>query len=74
MEIPEYIEGIPTGKIKSKERVELIRIYYSKLWKRLQKEGRGNYVFNDFLGVNIYIVEKESDNKHIQYCINKVEV
>ena len=70
MEIPEYIEGIPTGKIKSKERVELIRIYYSKLWKRLQREGRGNYVFNDFLGVNIYIVEKESDKKTI-YAASK---
>ena len=70
MEIPEYVYGIPTQKSKSKERVELIRDYYSKLWKKLQKEGRGNSVFNEFLGVEIYIVEKESDKKTI-YAASK---
>ena len=57
MEIPEFVYGIPTPKGKSKERVGLIKDYYSMLWKKLQKEGRNN-----------------SDHKHIQYCINKVEV
>lgn len=38
--LPEYIEYIPTQKAKSKERVELIRSYYEKLWKQLQREGR----------------------------------
>ena len=70
MEIPEYVYGIPTQKSKSKERVELIRDYYSKLWKKLQREGRGNSVFNEFLGVEIYIVEKESDKKTI-YAASK---
>ena len=65
METPEYIEGIPTKKSQSKERVELIRDYYAKLWKKLQKEGRSNSVFNKFLGVNVFIVEKESDKKTI---------
>ena len=65
MEIPEYVYGIPTQKAKSKERVELIRDYYSKLWKKLQKEGQSNSVYNEFLGVDVFIVEKESDKKTI---------
>jgi len=65
METPEYIEGIPTKKSQSKERVGLIRDYYAQLWKKLQKEGRNNSVFNNFLGVNVFIVEKESDKKTI---------
>ena len=70
MEIPEYVYGIPTQKAKSKERVELIRDYYSKLWKKLQKEGRSNSVYNEFLGVDVFIVEKESDKKTI-YAASK---
>ena len=67
MEIPEYVNGIPTKKTKSKERVQLINEYYSKLWKKLQKEGRSNSVFNKFLGVDVFVVEKESDKKTILY-------
>ena len=70
MEIPEYVYGIPTQKAKSKERVELIRYYYSKLWKKLQKEGQSNSVYNEFLGVDVFIVEKESDKKTI-YAASK---
>lgn len=70
MEIPEYVYGIPTKKAKSKERVELIRDYYSKLWRKLQKEGRSNSVFNRFLGVDVFVVEKESDKKTI-YAASK---
>ena len=70
MEIPEYVNGIPTKKTKSKERVQLINEYYSKLWKKLQKEGRSNSVFNKFLGVDVYVVEKESDKKTI-YAASK---
>ena len=70
MEIPEYVYGIPTPKAKSKERVELIRDYYSKLWKKLQKEGQSNSVYNEFLGVDVFIVEKESDKKTI-YAASK---
>ena len=70
MEIPEYVFGIPTQKTKSKERVGLIRDYYAKLWKKLQKEGQSNSVFNRFLGVNVFIVEKESDKKTI-YAASK---
>ena len=70
MEIPEYVCGIPTLKAKSKERVELIRDYYSKLWKKLQKEGRSNSIYNDYLGVEVYVIEKESDKKTI-YAASK---
>ena len=70
MEIPEYVYEIPTQKAKSKERVELIRDYYSKLWTKLQKEGQSNSVYNEFLGVDVFIVEKESDKKTI-YAASK---
>ena len=68
--IPEYIEGIPTTKKVSKERVALIKSYYEKLWKQLQRTGRGNRIYNGFLGVDIFIVEKESDKKTI-YAASK---
>lgn len=63
--LPELIEGIPTNRKLSKERVELIRSYYHKLWRGLQREGRNNRIFNEFLGVDVFIVEKESDKKTI---------
>lgn len=63
--LPEYVNGIPTAKNRSRERMALIRGYYSKLWKKLQKEGKINKIYNDYLGVDVYIVEKESDKKTI---------
>ena len=63
--LPEYISGIPTAKNRSRERRSLISKYYSNLWKKLQRQGRKNMIFNDYLGVNIYIVENESDKKTI---------
>lgn len=63
--LPEYIQGIPTAKNKSRERIDLIKKYYSNLWKKLQREGRSNKIFNNYLGVDVYIVEKESDKKTI---------
>lgn len=63
--LPEYIYGIPTAKHRSKERRDLIEYYYSNLWKKLQREDKRNMIFNDYLGVNVYIVENESDKKTI---------
>ena len=63
--LPEFINGIPTAKHRSRERRTLIAKYYSNLWKKLQKEGRKNMIFNDFLGVNVYIIENESNKKTI---------
>jgi hypothetical protein len=63
--LPEFIAGIPTAKHRSKERMSLIRSYYQRLWKKLQREGRINKIFNDYLGVDVFIVENESDKKTI---------
>lgn len=63
--LPEYVSGIPIAKNRSRERMDLIRNYYSNLWKRLQREGKTNKIFNDYLGVDVFIVEKESDKKTI---------
>ena len=63
--LPEFISGIPTAKNQSKERRSLIAKYYENLWKKLQREGRKNMIYNEYLGVNVYIVENESDKKTI---------
>ena len=59
--LPEYVSGIPTAKNKSRERMDLIRSYYANLWKKLQREGKNNKIFNNYLGVEVYIAENESD-------------
>ena len=63
--LPEFISGIPTAKNQSRVRRNLIAKYYSNLWKKLQREGRKNMIYNNYLGVNVYIVENESDKKTI---------
>ncbi len=63
MEIPEYIEGIPTEKKRIKERFELIKSYYENLWKDLQRETGSNFIHNKFLNADVYIVKNESDKK-----------
>ena len=65
MELPEYIEGIPTEKKKSRERRSLIEHYYESLWKELQQENGTNGIFNAFLGVTVIIKKGESDKKTI---------
>ena len=63
--LPEYINGIPTAKNRSKERRSLIAKYYANLWKRLQREGHNNRIFNDYLGVDVFIIQNESDKKTV---------
>ena len=63
IEIPEYVEGIPTEKKRVKERFELINLYYEKLWKNLQRQTGGNSIHNKFLDADVYIVKNESDKK-----------
>ena len=63
METPEYVEGIPTEKKKVKERFDLIKSYYEKLWKDLQRETGSNFIHNKFLDAIVYIVKNESDKK-----------
>ena len=60
--IPEYIEGIPTNKHCVKERFLLIQSYYEKLWKKLQRETKSNYIRNVFMDAKVFIVKNESDN------------
>lgn len=62
-EIPEYVEGIPTEKKKVKERFALIKSYYERLLKDLQRETGGNCIHNKFLDVDVHIVKNESDKK-----------
>ena len=63
MEIPKYIEWIPTDKKRGKERFALIMNYYDQLWKRLQRECNSNFIRNKFLNADIFIVKNESDKK-----------
>ena len=63
METPEYVEGIPTEKKRIKERFDLIKSYYERLWKDLQRETGSNYIHNKFLDADVYIVKNESDKK-----------
>ena len=65
MNIPEIVEGIPTEKSKSADRRLLIKKYYDQLWKKLQKTGKANGIYNDFLGVIILVKKGESDKKTI---------
>ncbi len=62
-DIPEFIEGIPTKKSRIKERREKIKEYYEKLWRRLQRETGSNYIYNEVLQTNLYIIKNESDKK-----------
>ena len=59
--LPEFISGIPTAKNQSRVRRNLIAKYYSNLWKRLQREGYNNRIYNDYLGVDVFIIKNESD-------------
>jgi len=61
--IPSMIEGIPTAKWATKERRNLIIGYYDHLWKQLQQEVNSNYITNEFLKADVYIVKGESDKK-----------
>jgi hypothetical protein len=70
METPEYIEGIPTEKKKVKERFALIKSYYEKLWKDLQRKTGKNSIYNKFLDAEVYIVKNESDKKTVREALH----
>ena len=63
MEIPEYIEGIPTEKHASAKRREIIKNEYIRLIEGLQKKNRKKAVYNEFLQTNVYIIMRESEKK-----------
>lgn len=82
METPEYIEGIPTGKKRVKERFELIKSYYEDGTQR--KNGYKNMILlyyqfeNEQINYMNFTVKLtigvNASQKHIQYSVNKVEV
>lgn len=70
METPEYVEGIPTEKKRSKERFALIMDYYERLWKQLQRENNSNCIRNKFLNADVFIVKNESDKKTVREALH----
>ena len=63
MEVPSIIEGIATDKDANEQRRNLIRQTYMDLLQRLQQVKGKKAVFNDFLGVDVYIIMRESEQK-----------
>jgi len=63
MEIPPIIEGITTDRNTSEQRRNLIRQTYIDLLQRLQQTKGKKAIFNDFLGVDVYIIMRESEQK-----------
>ena len=63
MEIPKVVDGIETDKDASKQRREVIRQTYLDLLQRLQQTKGKKAVHNHFLGVDVYIIMRESEQK-----------
>jgi len=63
MEIPKLIDGIPTDKNANEHRRDIIRQTYMKLLQYLQQTKGKKAVFNHFLGVDVYIIMRESEQK-----------
>ena len=63
MEIPKIIDGIPTDKNANEQRRNIIRQTYMKLLQNLQQTKGKKAVFNHFLGVDVYIIMRESEQK-----------
>ena len=63
MEIPEYIEGIPTQKKESRKRREIIKKEYIRLMEKLQNTNGKKAVYNNYLQTDVYIIMRESEKK-----------
>jgi len=63
MEIPMLIDGIATDKNANEQRRSLIKQTYMDLLQRLQQAKGKKAIFNDFLGVDVYIIMRESEHK-----------
>jgi len=61
--IPKIIDGIVTGKNENEQRRDIIRRAYMDLLQRLQQTKGKKAVFNQFLGVDVYIIMRESEHK-----------
>jgi len=62
-EFPKTINGIPTEKNATEQRREIVKNTYFELLERLQRTKGKKTVYNDFLGVNVYILMRESGKK-----------
>ena len=61
-ELPEFIKGIPTGKLAIAQRREIVEREYNKLLEKLGKKHgkKKHFVHNDFLNVDVEIIKRES--------------
>ena len=65
MEIPKYIESIPTEKKDSRKRREIIKREYISLIEKLQNTRGKKAVYNDYLQTDVYIIMRESEKKQV---------
>ena len=81
-ELPHIIEGIETNKNATKQRREFIKQTYMNLLEKLQQMNGKKAVYNDFLGVDVHIIMRESYKKaslnaaanwQATYAIKKLE-
>ena len=63
MEIPKLIDGIATDKNANDQRRNFIKQTYMDLLQHLQQTKGKKAVFNDFLGVDVFIIMRESEQK-----------
>ncbi|GHT47984.1 hypothetical protein FACS189440_10380 [Bacteroidia bacterium] len=61
--IPPIINGIETAKNSTKQRREIVKQTYIDLLEKLQQTKDKKAVHNDFLGVDVYIIMRESYKK-----------
>jgi len=61
--LPLHINGIPTDKNATIQRREIIRKTYMNLLQYLQQTKGKKAIFNDFLGVDVHIIMRESEQK-----------
>ena len=61
--LPEFIQGIATNKNATQQRREYIKQTYMDLLEKLQRVNGKKAVYNNFLGVDVYIIMRESYKK-----------
>ena len=61
--LPLYINGIPTDKNATVQRREIVQNTYLELLERLQRKKGKKTIYNDFLGVDVHILMRESGKK-----------
>jgi len=62
-ELPKIIDGIQTDKNAIEQRREIVKNTYLELLERLQRTKGKKSVYNDFLGVEVYVSMRESGKK-----------